>query len=219
VAPPKEAKPAVPEPPSDVEPVAFELDLDDLDASPPEVAREENPFDLAAELESAIVDDEADTATSISGLDATSAGAGPGFREVFGAFKRAIEEQLGEGESQAHYDLGIAYREMGLVDDAVREFELASRSEGRRVEALALLGACKIDAGQPQEALKDLEQALRLAGKGSEAALALRYERGRALAACGETDRALEEYRHVHRAAPEFRDVAERVEELASSRS
>jgi tetratricopeptide (TPR) repeat protein len=211
-----EVKPSSPEPASEVEPVAFELDLDE---PAPEISLEENPFDLAAELETAIVDDETQTAMSLSGLDDTSVGGGPGFREVFGAFKRAIEEQLGEGESQAHYDLGIAYREMGLCDDAIREFELASRSEGRRVEALALLAACKIDTGQPREALKDLQQALRLAGQGSEAALALRYERGRALAACGEPDRALEEYRHVHRAAPDFRDVAERVAELEPQRS
>jgi tetratricopeptide (TPR) repeat protein len=196
--------------------VAFELDLDDDDDLTDTLAAsggEENPFDLAAELEAAIPDDATDGST----VSIARTAGGLGFQQVLSAFKSAIEEQIGEKESQAHYDLGIAYREMGLVEDAVREFELASRGDGLRLEALPLLGACKVEAGRPHEALGDLEEAMKIVPPGSEAELALRYERAQALAACGERDLALEEYRCVHRQAPDFRDVSERIEEIANS--
>jgi tetratricopeptide (TPR) repeat protein len=226
--PPKRARarPPEPEPPKlekkkDV--VAFELDLDDdeseslLEEAVPFDAAEENPFDLAAELESGISDDDDATATVTAGSQGAVTQSTMGFQQIFSAFKSAIEEQIGEKESEAHYDLGIAYREMGLLEDAIREFDVASRGDGRQLEALALLGTCKVEAGRPREALTDFQKALQVAGGNTEAKLALRYERAQALAACGETSRALKEFRAVQVDAPEFRDVAERIAELAGS--
>ncbi len=133
---------------------------------------------------------------------------------MFSAFKSAIEEQVGEEEYQAHYDLGIAYREMGLLEDAIREFEQACKGRALCVEALILVGSCKVEAGRAGEAIRDLDRALGMAEEGSEAHLALRYERAHALAACGKRDEALEEFRRVQEASPDYREVDERIAEL-----
>jgi tetratricopeptide (TPR) repeat protein len=188
------------------------VDLDDLLSEP----TDDNPFDLAAELEQAVgeVVPEHDDPTS---PDLTLGGVAPELEELFNSFKRGIQEQLGEDETEAHYDLGIAYREMGLLEDAIREFELASRGDERRLGSLALLGACKVDAGRPKEAVADLSKALKLAARDPEATKGLRYELASALEACGEKDRALKAYGLVKKADPDFRDVRQRIKELERS--
>ena len=186
-------------------------DLDDLLSGP----SDDNPFDLAAELEQAV--SEVVPGAEESSPDMTLGGVAPELEDLFNSFKRGIKEQLGEGESEAHYDLGIAYREMGLIEDAIREFEVASRGEEQRLGALALLAGCKIDAGRPKEAIADLKKALELVGKDKHARQGLQYELARALEACGEKDRALKTYRLVKKQDPDFRDVIERIEELERS--
>ena len=52
--------------------------------------------------------------------------------EVFAKFKQGVKAQIADSDSATHYDLGVAYKEMGLLSDAAREFEIASqRSEAR----------------------------------------------------------------------------------------
>jgi len=51
---------------------------------------------------------------------------------VFAQFKSAaFRSQVEETDSATHYDLGVAYKEMGLVSDALKEFSLAARDPAR----------------------------------------------------------------------------------------
>lgn len=172
-------------------------------------ADDESPFDLAAELEDVLGDKQ----SAARGAASADAGLG-GFSQIFAGFKSAIEAQVGEGEYETRYDLGIGYREMGLLEEAIREFELASRGGKRRLEALSSLAACKLEAGRATDAVQDLERALKLAGRSSESAVALRYELGEALAQAGEVARALQEYQYVQKTSPGFREVESKIGDL-----
>jgi tetratricopeptide (TPR) repeat protein len=185
------------EPEELIDPADFLTDDEEDDEDPAD-------FDLAAAL-----DDDGSV-----GLDMNASGAG--FEQVFKAFKKGIQEQLGEDEVEAHYDLAIAYKEMGLLDDAVEELELVRRSEAHRIEGLSLMATCKIELGRPQEAAGHLAEALAVTNEGDESVVALRYDLGEALLAAGKRGEALDAFQKVAAANSKFRDVQERVEELAA---
>ncbi len=165
----------------------------------PEPEEEGGDFDLAAELSSEELAKNGTTADA--------------FDQVFRAFKKGIEAQLGPDECDAHYDLAIAYREMGLYDDAARELDLVVRG-GRALEGLTLLAQCKLELGLPEEAIAHVRTAQALPNLGVEAQLSLAYELGVALAASGQRDEALARLREIAVRDPAYRDVVDRVNEL-----
>lgn len=169
-------------------------------------ADEEGEFDLAAMLD----EEESTTGKTIGTLVGVGS-VGRGFAEVFSAFKKGIEDQVEEGDSDTHYDLAIAYKEMGLFEDAVRELEVVLRTGARMIEALSLLASCRLALGDPTAAAAHLEAALARAGDSDEAMVALRYDLGEALLAAGRDAEAREAFSKVAAIDPGFRDVAERL--------
>ncbi len=163
----------------------------------------EDDFDLAAELE----DEEI-------GL-ATAERSGAAFDKVFAAFKKGIQDQVGEEESETHYDLAIAYKEMGLLEDAVRELETVQRAGARPAETLSLMAACKLELGEAAVAAMHLSDALAIVGEGSSSAVSLRYDLGEALLAAGDRAGALDAFKKVAARGPQFRDVADRLRGLS----
>ena len=190
-------------PPFDLEP-AFDpsAELDETSES----VDEEGEFDLAAMLD----EDDPQTNHTIGTLIGVGS-VGRGFAEVFSAFKRGIEEQVEEGDADTHYDLAIAYKEMGLHEDAVRELESVLRTGTRTSEALSLLAHCKLSLGDPAAAAAHLEDALARAGDSDGAAVSLRYDLGEALLAAGREAEAREAFAKVAALDPGFRDVSERI--------
>jgi tetratricopeptide (TPR) repeat protein len=182
--------------------------LDEPELTTPDLGHGESPagasFDLAAELSEAMT-------------DAPAGGAGTdedGFASLFRDFKRGVSQTLGEGDVETHFDLGIAYREMGLLEDAIGEFRYALGFPSRRLDALQLMGLCALDLGRAQDAVGHLEQALASPEIPAEREAPLRYELGRAYQALPDRARALETFRRVFELEPDFQDVEERVAEL-----
>src|SRR5260370_2004307 len=79
---------------------------------------------------------------------------GQSLEEVFKEFKKGFEQQLDSEDYDTHYNLGIAYKEMGLIDEAIGEFQLASKDQKRAVECASMLGLCFLEKGMPQLAIK-----------------------------------------------------------------
>ncbi len=154
-------------------------------------------FDLAAELDG--------EAAGTSEED---------FKQVFDAFKKGVQEQIGEDDSEAHYDLAIAYKEMGLLDDAIEQLDMVRRSGKLQIESLSLMATCKVEAGRPQEAAGHLSEALGSVGDGDEAQVSLRYELGEALVAAGKHGEGLEAFQKAAAIDAKFRDVQQRISEL-----
>jgi tetratricopeptide (TPR) repeat protein len=188
------------EPPFDV-PAAD----DDLEEST-HGSDEEGEFDLAKML-----DDDDDDHTGTVGTLMKVGAVGKGFADVFSAFKKGIQEQVDEGDADTHYDLAIAYKEMGLNDDAVRELETVLRTGSRAIEALSLMAQCKLALGDATAAASHIEDALQRAGDSHESAVSLRYDLAEALLAAGREKEAREAFAKVAAADPKFRDVLQRL--------
>lgn len=169
-------------------------------------------FDLAAELAGAFQEEDP-LGESGSRRGTTEE---EGFEEVFAAFKAGVRQQLGEGDSEAHYDLGIAYKEMGLLEDAIGEFSLAVSSPAHRLACLHMMALCAFDLGRFGDAVAHLEQALSGGEIPRDQQVALHFDLGRAYAAAGEIERARDALRTVQSIDPEFRDVEQQLEALDS---
>jgi tetratricopeptide (TPR) repeat protein len=137
-------------------------------------------------------------------------------RDVLEPFKKGVERAVGADDAETHYDLGIAYREMGLVDDALGEFEQALRSaaDAKRVDALAMIGLCRAEQGDAAAAIAAYRNALRIEGVGAERRRAVEYQLASAYEAAGDRDAALWYLQRILAEEPAYRDVRAAVARL-----
>ena len=143
----------------------------------------------------------------------------PGLDEIFREFKKGVEKQLGTEDYDTRYNLGIAYKEMGLLDEAIAEFQLACKDATRLLECCSMLGLCFLEKGMPEIAIKWFEKGLGAQGRSDEEYHGLRYDLAQAHEAAGSTERALELYMDIYRVNARFRDVRERVRGLQAAQS
>jgi len=134
--------------------------------------------------------------------------------QVFQQFKRGVEQQVDESDTETHYDLGIAYKEMGLLDDAIGEFEIASRSPVRASIAHTMIGLCRVEQGRVDEGIAALERGLAAPHRDAREELGLRFELAVALTVAGRDAEALANFERVRAGEPTFRGVNERIAAL-----
>ena len=176
-------------------------------------ADEEQYIDLAKELEAELAAEEAMVE------EATGRGKGEALlEEVFREFQKGVAEQLSEEDSDTHFNLGIAYREMGLVPEAIREFQVASRDAAFFVESCSMIGVCYKDQGLWTEAADWYQKALVAPGLSDDARIALRYDLAVAHENSGELDQAFELFQEIVGADPGYRDAAQRLDSLSQQR-
>ena len=84
--------------------------------------------------------------------------------ELVSEFRREVFESIGEGDYHSHYDLGVAYKGMGLFQEAVEEFEIAARDESLKLKALEMTGSCYLDYDKVDDAIRVLHEALATEG-------------------------------------------------------
>lgn len=137
--------------------------------------------------------------------------------EVFSMFQEEVAGQIDEEDFGTHYDLGIAYKEMSLVDEAIGEFQIAARSPEKRLDCCCMLGACFMEKGMPGEAIKWYEKGISAAETGSEEAKGLQFDLAAALEADGATEKALEVFQALATIDGQYRDVSTRIERLKSA--
>jgi tetratricopeptide (TPR) repeat protein len=137
-----------------------------------------------------------------------------GLADIFKEFKKGVDKQLGKEDYDTRYNLGIAYKEMGLVDEAIAEFQLAAKDETRLLECASMLGICFLEKGMPKLAVKWFEKGLSVPGRSDEEYQGLRYDLAVAHEASGETDKALSLFTDLYGQDANFRDVAAKVREL-----
>jgi len=159
-------------------------------------------------------------ATKAEEKPASPADVGP-LKEVFDEFRAELGEMGADDEDlETHYNLGIAFREMGLLEEAISEFQkVAKASEKGRpfpysMQCYTLLGLAFMDRGQPSIAAMWYERALHLPDIEPESELALRYDLGMAQESAGESDAALKSFSRVYAVNIDYRDVGERIAAL-----
>jgi tetratricopeptide (TPR) repeat protein len=138
--------------------------------------------------------------------------------EIFQEFRSEIDEIDTEDEDlETHYNLGIAYREMGLLDEAIGEFQKVAKAvqKGKpfpyAMNCATLLALSFMDKGEPKIASLWYQRALETPGLDQETVLALRYDLGVALETAGESSSALDRFREVYAMNIDYRDVADRI--------
>jgi tetratricopeptide (TPR) repeat protein len=134
--------------------------------------------------------------------------------DIFREFQRGVDKQLGKEDYETRYNLGIAYKEMGLVDEAIAEFQLAAKGEGRLLECASMLGICFVEKGMPKLAVKWFEKGLAMPGRTDDEYICIRYDLADALEQAEELEEALARFEEVYGQDSKFRDVAERIRRL-----
>jgi tetratricopeptide (TPR) repeat protein len=181
----------------------------------------------AAEADSESVEDRSfDIAESLGALDGdrpSGVGRGPVFaaaddqvdvEEVFAKFKEGVARQIGADDAQSHYDLGVAYKEMGLLDDAVKEFDTAARDAKRACICHSMIGMIHLERGNLNEAIDAFMRGLQAPDRTKEQEAALSYEVGAAYEVKRMNKQALDYFQRSARLIPGFRDVQDRVRRL-----
>src|SRR6059036_2827287 len=140
------------------------------------------------------------------------------FHDMLTRFRRGIEENIDEADFQSHYDLGIAFKEMGLLDEAIAELQKALRAPEGKLRVSEALGACFLEKGAYVVAESILRRALDLPSSGDQERLGILYWLGRALEEQGKRAEARELYGRVFAVDIRFMDVGERVKALARAK-
>jgi tetratricopeptide (TPR) repeat protein len=133
---------------------------------------------------------------------------------VFEQFKAGVAEQVSDDDSDTHFDLGIAYKEMGLYPDARREFQVAMADPRRRCLCWTMIGLIYMEEGQPRDAIEAFQSGLESPEKTATEAVGLHYELAMACEAGGLTDQARLHYEFVFQREPQYREVGQRLQRL-----
>ena len=135
------------------------------------------------------------------------------------AFKRGIDENIDAEDYQAHYDLGVAFKEMGLLDEAIAEFQKALRSPEGRLKTSEALGTAFFEKGQFAIAEAILRRAVESLGATDDEQIGLIYWLARALEAQEKFDPAITTYERVLAVDIGFQDASGRMARLSAGRA
>ena len=133
------------------------------------------------------------------------------FIEMLAMFKQGVAANVDEADHEAHYDLGVAYKEMGLLDEAISEFQKALRGTGNRARTYEALGQCFVERGQHQIAVTILSRALGDKSYTDDMLVGVLYLLGYASETLGRWSDAQRFYERVFAVDIEFRDIAKRL--------
>jgi len=136
------------------------------------------------------------------------------FAKMLSQFKEKVSENLDAGDVRAHHDLGTAYKEMGLLEEAISAFQQALRASSEHLPTYELMGQTFLEMGRPEAAVRTLQRALESKVIVEDEFLGIYYYLARALEALDRTEAALEYYDRVFSLDINFADVTERLKAL-----
>ncbi len=143
-----------------------------------------------------------------------------GLAELFEEFRAAEEGDEVREDYETHYNMGTAYKEMDLMDEAIQEFQtsasLVKPSDGtsRFLQCCNMLGHCFIHKGMPEAAVLWFKKGLQAPGHSEDEYQALRYELASAYEQLGDLKQAREFYTEVYGVDVGYREVAEKLSQL-----
>ncbi|HEY3579292.1 MAG TPA: tetratricopeptide repeat protein, partial [Pyrinomonadaceae bacterium] len=158
-------------------------------------------------------DDFAVKAPVAGGIDA-------GLAELFEEFREAEEGDIVTEDFETHYNMGTAYKEMDLVDEAIQEFQtsvgLVKPADGtsRFLQCCNMLGHCFVQKGMPEAAVLWFKKGLSAPGHSEDEYQAMRYELASAYEQLGDFKHAREFYTEVYGVDVSYREVADKLSQL-----
>jgi tetratricopeptide (TPR) repeat protein len=173
----------------------------------------EDYFDLRKELEEVVLEEDI-SLESKGGAGLLGKDDQYSFEDVFDEFKRGVEKQFGKEDFDTHYNLGIAYREMGLFDDAITEFLTSSNDPKKKLDSFIMLGVTYRDIGVFDKSIDYFREAADTPTLKPEERLGILYEQALSHEQFGETDEAYSLFEKIYGRDPSFRDVSEKIKSL-----
>jgi tetratricopeptide (TPR) repeat protein len=143
-----------------------------------------------------------------------------GLAELFEEFRAAEEGDSGHEDFETHYNMGTAYKEMDLIDEAVQEFQTAANlvkpgdGTSRFLQCCNMLGHCFMQKGMPEAAVIWFKKGLSAPGHTEDEYQALRYELASAYEQLGDLKHAREFYTEVYGVDVSYREVADKLSQL-----
>jgi len=124
--------------------------------------------------------------------------------DVLAAFRKGIEEQIGPDDHESHFNLGVAYFEMGLLEEAIEEFEIAAADLTRGAECRGWIGLCFRGQGHNDRAIQSFSSAIKTPGTTDHQKAAFFFELAVSLDAAGERMKASKMLQQVRALDPDF---------------
>jgi tetratricopeptide (TPR) repeat protein len=158
----------------------------------------------------------------------TKPGIDPGLAAIFDEFREAAEEEetpTADGDYETHYNLGIAYKEMELLDEAVEEFQVAASMTSPKdgtphyLQCCNMLGHCFMGKGMPRLAVMWFKKGLESPGHTEDEYQALRYDLGSAYEQMGDLDSAIDVFTEVYGINISYRGVSDKLRELQEQKA
>lgn len=181
-------------------------------APAPELAPEEEAAEEVEQMQTLTLED------VIGAEDAQEPALDNGVLDIFNEFKKGLEKELEEEDTETHYNLGIAYKEMGLLDDAIREFQKVQHDPKLYIRATAMLGICYLAKGLYPLAIEAFQSALMKVDKKDEAQWGLKYDLAEAYEKNGDLKTAFTLYMEVYGWDSKFRGVSGKINALKESK-
>jgi tetratricopeptide (TPR) repeat protein len=161
-------------------------------------------------------------APAVSAPLPVGSGIDSGLAEIFEEFRLEAEGESGASNEdyETHYNMATAYKEMDLLDEAIREFQTATGLTGsadgttRYFQCCNMLGHCFVQKGMPQAAVIWFKKGLAAPGRSGEEYKALQYELGSAYEAMDDLTGAVAAFTEVYGVDVSYRDIADKLESL-----
>ncbi|MDQ6718494.1 MAG: tetratricopeptide repeat protein, partial [Gemmatimonadota bacterium] len=184
----------------------------------PEPARAAQPDDSYINLADWLTEDDGERSTRMVASDERRAVEGQAdFEQMLAKFKQGVAANVDDEDAESHYDLGVAYREMGLLDEAISEFQTALRGTAHRIRAYESLGQCFIDKSDFSVAQNVLARATEEPGAEDDQLVGVLYLLGVASENLERWADASVFYQRVVAVDIDFRDVAQRIAAVGRS--
>jgi tetratricopeptide (TPR) repeat protein len=170
---------------------------------------EEQLFDFAKELEESLPED----LLGPSSLEPAPKGETGKAEDIFSKFKKGIDEHIDSKDFDSHYNLGIAYKEMELLNDSIEEFKKALFADPTKIfECCTMLGMVSLETKRYEDAITYFEKVFKEVKLTSDKKSELRYELATAYKEAGRYDDALKNFNMISDTDPAFKDVNEMIQ-------
>lgn len=134
--------------------------------------------------------------------------------DIISDFKAGVDQHIEKEDYASHYDLGFAYKDMGLIDEAIGEFQIATRGSKQRLKAFEMLGLCFLEKDELELALKQFQRGIATPGHEEFEYLGLHYNIGFVNERLQNWEEAKKAYEEVYVVDISFKDIAERISEV-----
>jgi len=133
---------------------------------------------------------------------------------IFNEFKKGLETEIDKKDHETHYNLGLAYKELGLIDDAIKEFQVARDDPQTFFSSSSMLSICYKEKGFYSLAIEVLSSTIEKIKDRDESYWSMKYDLADAYERNGSLKEALDTYTEIYGWNAGFRDIPERINQV-----